>query len=539
MSNTTASEVLIVGGGIAGICTALEVLSTGKKVLIVDRDSEAALGGLAREAFGGMALCGTPQQRLNGIDDSPELMRRDWYSFADFSEQDHWPRFWAENYCQRNLEDVHRWLTTQGVGFFPAVNWVERGEFRPGNTVPRYHMVWGTGMRLVDQLIGSLRTHRKSANLQFLFQHRVDELVKSAGQVVGVSGVNEVTGSPFEIRSEIIVVASGGINGNLEKVRQHWPRHWGTPPVTILNGSHRFSDGRLHDAVETIGGTITHLDWQWNYAAGISHPEPKMPLHGLSLIPPKSALWMDAQGRRIGPHPLVTGFDTHGLCERISNTPHGYSWQILNRRIALKEISISGSEHNPAFRDRRIVKFLKEILLGNSGLYEYLINECPDIVTANSLEELAAKMNAMDPDVAVDTVGMMQDIQEYDRQIERGLAFHDDDQLRRIAHARSWKGDRVRTLKHQKIDDRTAYPLVAIREFIISRKSMGGIQTDDHCRVLDHLGNPIGGLFAVGEAAGFGGGGAMGNRSLEGTFLSLCILTGRIAGRSISGVHNP
>lgn len=539
MAEVTKTDIVIVGGGIAGITAALELLDTNKRVWILDRDEEENFGGLAKEAFGGMALCGTPLQKLNGIRDNPDLMLRDWLSFALFGEHDHWPRYWAEAYCQRNFVDVYRWLRKQGTQFFPAVNWVERGEFMPGNSVPRYHIVWGTGWELVRVLEGRLRSHKHAANLRIAFHHRVEDFLIQNGSVMGVRGVDESTGIPFEIEAETVLVAAGGINGNLDKVRQHWPRDCGAAPATVLNGSHRYADGLLHDVSAHLGANITHLDWQWNYAAGIHHPAPKMPLQGLSLIPPKSALWMDATGRRVGPHPMVTGFDTHGLCQRICQLPHGYTWQIMNRKIAHKEISISGSEHNPAFRDRKPVTFAREILLGNDNLYDYLVNECPDVITANSLAELGAKMNAFDPDVTVDINGMVQDVRYYDSVIDRGSALHNDDQLRRIEHARRWKGDKVRTLKYQKIDDPSAYPLVAIREFIISRKSMGGIQTDNHCRVLSTEGTPIENLYAIGEAAGFGGGGANGNRSLEGTFLSACILTGRIAARSIAGHSDP
>lgn len=539
MAGAAETDIVIVGGGIAGIVAGLELLDTGRQVWIVDRDEASAFGGLAKEAFGGMALCGTPLQRLNGIKDSPQLMFRDWLSIADFSAEDHWPRYWAEAYCYRNYPDVYQWLKSLGVGYFPAVNWVERGEFRPGNSVPRYHIIWGTGWQLVRLLEARLRSHKNRANLNLSFRHRVERLVTTDRKITGIEGVNEETAEPFSIKAGVVVVASGGINGNLEKVRQHWPDTWGKAPAKLLNGSHRYADGTLHTAAEQVGASVTHLDWQWSYAAGIHHPEPRLPEHGLSLIPPRSALWMDARGRRVGPHPLITGFDTHGLCQRISHLPHGYTWQVMNRKIAHKEISISGSEHNTAFKYRRPVKFLKEILLGNDNLYDYLVNQCLDVITADSLEELGAKMNAMDPDVTVDVKGMIRDVQQYDQMIELGTAFHNDDQLRRIEHLRHWKGDKVRTLKHQKIDDPDAYPLVAIREFMISRKSMGGLQTDSHCRVLDIAGEPITNLYAVGEAAGFGGGGANGKRSLEGTFLSLCVLTGRVAAGSIAGKNNP
>lgn len=536
--NAHRTEILIVGGGIAGIVAALELLRAGKQVTILDRDVEGRFGGLAKEAFGGMALCGTKVQAMNGVKDNPELMYRDWLSFAEFGEQDHWPKHWAEMYCHRNHQDVYRWLQENQVRFFPAVNWVERGEYMPGNSVPRYHIVWGTGWQLTEVLIQHLRAPRVANKLKVLFEHRVDAFITHNETVTGVCGLDERTGKEFEIEADVTIAATGGINGDLERVRKHWPEGWGHTPY-LLNGSHKYSDGLVHDAVEQVGGQVTHLDWQWNYAAGIRHPKPRMPDHGLSLIPPKSALWMNARGRRIGPHPLVTGFDTHGMCQRISNMEHAYSWQVMNQKIARKEISISGSEHNPAFRDRKPVTFLKEILLGNDTLYDYLVSECEDVIVANGIDQLAEKMNELSIGTTIDVDGMKADIRHYDSVIDRGAALHNDDQLRRIEHARRWKGDRIRTLKHQKIEDPKAGPLVAIREFIISRKSMGGIQTDDHSRVLSETGGPIEGLYAVGEAAGFGGGGANGKRSLEGTFLSLCVLTARVAARSIIGKANP
>lgn len=531
------TEVLIIGGGIAGIVAALELLDAGRQVLMLDRDVAERFGGLAKDAFGGMALCGTPQQRFNGIKDDPDLLLRDWLSFAEFSPADKWPLQWAQMYAQRNHEDVYRWLVEHQVKFFPAVNWVERGEYLPGNSVPRYHIVWGTSWEMVRVLGEQLRHHRNAGNLKLCFQHRVDELVQRDGVITGCVGHNEAQHQDFEVQADVTIVATGGINGCLKKVREHWP--WRTVPPVILNGSHQYSDGKLHDAVEKLGGKITHLDWQWNYAAGIRHPRPRWPEHGLSLIPPKSALWLDACGRRVGPHPLVTGFDTHGLCERICELPQGYTWQVMNRKIARKEISISGSEHNPSFRDRKAVKFMREILLGNDDLYEYLVTQCEDVVTANSIEELVQKMNALSIGTTIDAIGMLSDIQAYDANIDRGKALHNDDQLRRLEHARRWKGDRLRVLKNQKILDPAAGPLVAIREFIVSRKSMGGIQTDTHSRVLSAAGEPLQNLYAVGEAAGFGGGGISGKRSLEGTFLSSCILNARIAARSINGITNP
>ena len=301
------------------------------------------------------------------------------------------------------------------------------------------------------------------------------------------------------------------------------------------------ADGTLHDAVERIDGTVTHLHQMWNYAAGIHHPQPRIPKEGLSLIPPKSALWLDATGKRFGPLPLVTGFDTHNICKRIALDPHGYSWQLMNWKIALTEIAVSGAESNTAFRDRRIVQLARDIFRGNHKLLEYLVDECEDVVTANSLEELVEKMNGLNSNSQtvgsgrVEIENIKHAIQHYDAQIDLGTEFHNDDQLRRIAQVRHWRGDRSRTCKFEKILNSKSMPLVAFREFIVSRKSMGGIQTDLESRVLSNGGQPIPGLYAAGEAAGFGGGGINGLKSLEGTFISNCILNARRAARSIGG----
>lgn len=291
------SDVLIIGGGIAGITAALDLLDGGKSVLLLDRDEETAFGGLARESFGGMFFVDSPEQRRQGIRDSIELALRDWSSFAEFEPDDRWPRAWAEAYVSRCTADVYGWVRRHGVGFLPIVNWVERGEFLPGNSVPRFHVAWGTGRGLADALIAALRGHRHVARLTLRFNQRVERLTMQGGRVDGAIGVDERTGAPFEVRAEQVVVAAGGINGgDLSRVRQNWHRDWGKPPEVLLSGSHRFADGKLHDATVAAGGVLTHLDRMWNYAAGVHHPKPRKPMHGLSLVPPRSALWLNWRG---------------------------------------------------------------------------------------------------------------------------------------------------------------------------------------------------------------------------------------------------
>ena len=530
------SDILIIGGGIAGIATALDLLDGGKSVLLVDRDEESAFGGLARESFGGMFFVDSPEQRRQGIRDSIDLAFRDWCSFAEFGAEDHWPRAWAETYVSRCSADVYPWVRRRGVSFLPVVNWVERGEFRPGNSVPRFHVSWGTGKGLTEALIAALRGHRNASRLTLRFNRRLERLTTTGGKIDGAAGVDETTGAPFEVKAEQVVVAAGGINGgDLARVRQNWHRDWGRPPETLLSGSHRFADGKLHDAAAAVGGVLTHLDNMWNYAAGVHHPRPRKPTHGLSLVPPRSALWLNWRGERIGPQPLVSGFDTRRLVTDICAQEKQYSWQLMNRKIALKELAISGAEHNPSIREKRKIGFLRDILFGNRWLVNEMITNCRDFVTAHSLPELVEKMNALQGDASVDLRTAQDVVAQYDATIARGEKLMNDEQLRRIAYLRNYRGDRIRLCKFQPINDVKALPLIAVREFIISRKSLGGIQTDLESRVLDASGRPIPGLYAVGEAAGFGGGGVHGLRALEGTFLGGCILSGRIAAASIDG----
>jgi predicted oxidoreductase len=534
-----AADVVVVGAGVAGIAAVIELLDHGKRVILLDRDEKENIGGLARWAFGGLFFVNSKTQRKAGIRDSVDLAWSDWKAFAQYDDEEIWGPRWAEQFIHFTTPHGYDWLTGMGIRFFPVLNWAERGLFQPGNSVPRFHLLWGTGYELARVLSVAMLAHVKAGNLQCYFGHRVTDILLESGAVVGVSGTDEGRRRPFVAHGEQVIIASGGINGSIERVKANWPGEWGSPPEIILNGSHPFGIGDLHDAAQRQGAHVTYLDRQWNYAAGVHHPRPRMPQHGLSLVPCKSALWLNYRGQRMGPLPLVTAFDTRYLVERICQEERKYSWQVLNRKIAYKEFAISGSEHNPAARDKKLPAFLLTVLLGNRALVKEMIETCEDFVIADSLEELAEKMNALNGDEAVDVNQLSASVRQYDQQIERGKKYHNDDQLRRIAHARQYRGDRLRTCAFQKIDDRSARPLIAIREFILSRKTLGGIQTDLDCRVLsspvEGKQPPIPGLYAVGESAGFGGGGMHGRRSLEGTFLAGCVITGRTAARAIVG----
>jgi predicted oxidoreductase len=531
---TYKADVIVIGGGLAGLCAAIELLDHRKSVVLIERQSAERLGGLARISFGGVFVVGSPEQKRAGINDSVDLALNDWIRFGEIPEDEIWPRRWAEAYIGASRDDVYGWLRARKVSFFPVVNWVERGLNEDGNSVPRFHMVWGTGQGLVLALLKNLAGHPHRGHLTMHFKHRVTDLTRTAGRLTGCVGTNEETGQEFSAEGESVVVAAGGIAGNLDLVRKHWYKPWGTAPEYLLNGSHPAADGHLHQVAAKFGANITHLDKMWNYAAGVHHWRPLHRSHGISLVPPKSALWVNYEGRRMGPPAMVTAFDTRYLVETISRQKKKYSWQVLNWKIAKKEFAVSGSEFNHAIRDKRLVKFLTTLLRGNPTLVREFTENCDDFVTAGSVPELVEKMNHLTGEYDVDLRLLEREIRLYDEQIELGAAHHTDDQLRRISKAREYRGDRIRTCNFARIDDPAARPLIAIREFILTRKSLGGIQTDLDARVLDVNGAPIAGLYAVGEAAGFGGGGIHGLRSLEGTFLGACIFGGRLAAQAIA-----
>ncbi|HUN79453.1 MAG TPA: FAD-binding protein [Solirubrobacteraceae bacterium] len=541
-------DVIVVGAGLAGLVCTLELLRGGRRVLLLDRCEPREVGGLARE---------------------------DWLRIAELEPGDRWPRRWAEQYVTRARDDVGGWLRTLGVRFFPVVNWAERGNFGDGNSVPRFHLTWGTGKALVEAVWGAIEADPRRDALEVRFGTRVTGLVLSeGGRVVGCgvvdegggrrggrglgreaaggeeagaasgrvaeSGTTAEAGGRELLAGEAVVIAAGGIGGNPEMVRREWPAELGSPPRRLLMGSHPYADGAMHEEVRRIGGNVTHLRRMWNYADAVRHPEPQREDHGIKLIPPRSGVMLDPDGRRYGPVPVMPTFDAYAALERMCEDERKYSWLVCNRRIALRELDVSGSQHNPHLRERRLVPFLLGVLLGKPRLVDHFVEGSPDFVTASTLPELARAMNGVTGEGAIDAEVLAAEIGRYDETIARGRGLFNDDQLRRIAQLRNWRGDRLRTARFQRILDPKAGPLIAIRLQVMARKSLGGIQTDLGCRVLGAGdGEPIPGLYAVGEAAGFGGGGMHGKRSLEGTFLGGCVFTGRLAAAAIAGGELP
>ncbi len=523
-------EVIIVGGGLAGITAALELLDQGKRVILLDRGPRERLGGLARWAMGGIFYVDSPFQRKAKIQDSPEKAYQDWLSYAEFEAGDEWPRRWAEQYVSRCTPEVYEWLKPKGIKYIPSVQWIERGLHQPGNSVPRFHVVWGTGQALADQLIDALLKHPNRERLELLFRQDVEDLVTREERVIGVKGHNLDSDAPFEFEAEAVIIAAGGITGDVRVVRKHWDPVLGQAPANLLTGSHLVANGDIHEIAAKHGAKLSNLHHQWNYAAGVHHPDADHEQHGLSLVPPKTALWVNYRGERIGPDPMVTGFDTRNLVKNILKQDKPYSWQILNRRIALKELGVSGSKYNDAMREKNTWGFVRNILFGNRPLVQTLVNRCPDVIEAQNVEELVQRMNQLTGSQDIEESALKSEIQAFDEAL---AGKKEDPQIQRIQELLQYRGDRLRTIRQAQILDPKGGPLMAIREFVLTRKSLGGIQTNLNSQVLTPTGSVIPGLYAVGEAAGFGGGGIHGKRALEGTFLGNCIFNAKVAVKHI------
>ena len=538
------ADVIIVGAGLAGLVAACELVERGRQVLILDQENAGNLGGQAYWSFGGLFFVDSPQQRRMGIRDSYELALQDWMGTAAFDrDEDYWPRQWAQAYVEFAAGEKHAWLAERGLKIFPIVGWAERGGYDArghGNSVPRFHITWGTGPALVDifarRLLGNPR-------VRFAHRHRVDHLIVEDGVVTGVRGAilepsDAARGvassrnvlSAFEFRAQAVVVASGGISGNTDLVRKNWPRRLGKVPRQLLTGVPAHVDGRMIGITEEAGGTVINRDRMWHYTEGITNYDPVWPGHGIRILPGPSSLWLDATGRRL-PGPLYPGFDTLGTLAHITKSGHDYTWFVLNARIIEKEFGLSGQEQNPDLTSRSIPQVLARVRPGAPGPVQAFVDRGADFVSASNLTELVQKMNEL-PDVEpLDYSTVAAEVTARDREVAN--RFSKDGQITAIRGARAYLPDRLsRVVAPHRITDPKAGPLIAVKLHVLTRKTLGGLHTDLDSRVLGADGDPIPGLYAAGEAAGFGGGGVHGYRSLEGTFVGGCIFSGRAAGRA-------
>jgi len=544
-------DVAIVGAGLAGLVAACELVDAKKKVLLVDQEPENSMGGQAYWSFGGIFLVNSPEQRRLGIKDSKELAWQDWQGTAGFDrleDEDSWAFKWAKAYVEFAAGEKYEWLKSLGIKFFPVVGWAERGGSLAGghgNSVPRFHIVWGTGPGIVKPFVDKVNKAIKDGFIDFKPRHRVDEFIQHEGKIYGISGTilaesyasrgeksSRIGIGEFTYEAKAVIVASGGIGANFDLVRKNWPQRLGTPPKNMVCGVPAYVDGRMLEITEHAGGRIVNRDRMWHYTEGLRNWDPIWPNHGIRILPGPSSLWFDAEGNRFSA-PNFPGFDTLSTLEAIQKTGYEYSWFILTEKIIEKEFALSGSEQNPDLTNKSIGEVLKRILPGPPAPIQAFKEHGEDFVIADNLKELVDGMNKLAGNELLNFMKIKEQIMARDREMDN--KFTKDLQVNAIHGARNYIGDKlVRVAKPHKILDPHNWPLIAVRLNILTRKTLGGLQTNLDGAVLGIDGQPVPGLFAAGEVSGFGGGGVHGYRALEGTFIGGCLFSGRQVGRYLA-----
>ena len=545
------ADAIVVGAGLAGLVAAAELADVGRRVIILDQEPEASLGGQAFWSFGGLFFVDSPEQRRLRIRDSRELALQDWLGSAGFDrDEDHWPRHWAEAYVDFAAGEKRAWLRQQGLRIFPIVGWAERGGYLAtghGNSVPRFHVTWGTGPGVIEPFVRRVRDAESRGLVTLRFRHRVTGLTETGGVIDGVHGdvleqsnagrgaasSRRLAGS-FAIRAQAVIVTSGGIGGNHALVRRYWPKRLGPAPRHMISGVPEHVDGLMLDVVRASGASVINSDRMWHYPEGIQNYAPIWSRHGIRILSGPSPLWLDARGRRL-PAPLFPGFDSLGALEQITREGHDHSWFLLNERIIGREFALSGSEQNPDLTERSLRQVLGRIGKGAPEPVKRFMQRGADFITAKTLPELVAGMNQLTAAPLIDAAELEREVVARDREIDN--KFGKDAQVMAIRAARNYLGDKlIRVAKPHKLLDPSAGPLIAVKLSVLTRKTLGGLETDLSARVLRPGGEPLPGVYAAGEVAGFGGGGMHGYRALEGTFLGGCIFSGRIAGRAAAAV---
>ncbi|AGP30718.1 FAD-binding dehydrogenase [Corynebacterium terpenotabidum] len=556
------TDVIIIGGGLSGMVAAYEAQKAGLRVLILDQENRANLGGQAYWSLGGLFYVGSPEQRLMGVKDTEELAWRDWQNSADYdaTSNDHWAREWGRTYVHFAATEKRDYLKGLGLNVLPTVGWAERGSGDAsghGNSVPRFHLTWGTGPEVVRVFREPLLEAEKAGRVTFAFRHRVDELIVG-GDANGIRRVTGVRGSvltpcddlargaesprevvdTFEFRGAAVVVTSGGIGGNLDLVRKSWPtERWGECPDDLVTGVPAHVDGRMIGIAEQAGATTVNTDRMWHYTEGMKNWDPIWPNHGIRIIPGPSSLWFDAAGDRL-PTNLFPGSDNLAALAHIGRTGHGYSWFLLDKSIAGKEFIFSGSEQNPDLTDKEFRKLLGKIGPGMHVAVQNFMDHGEDWVIANDIAALVDGMNELahvsDPNApTLDVDHIRRQVEDRDSQIDN--KFSKDAQVNYINTARKFLGDKiVRAASPHRLLDEKHGPLIAVRLRVLTRKTLGGIETDLSGRCLRADGRALPGLYAAGEVAGFGGGGMHGKNALEGTFLGGCIHSGKRVGEALA-----
>ncbi|WEK58620.1 MAG: FAD-binding dehydrogenase [Candidatus Brevundimonas phytovorans] len=554
------ADVIVVGGGLAGLVAANELIQEGKRVALVDQENPANLGGQAFWSFGGLFLVNSPEQRKLGVRDSFDLAWRDWRGSAGWDRldgplaEDDWAVRWGRAYVEFAAGEKRAWLKQHGISLTPMVGWAERGggqAFGHGNSVPRFHVAWGTGTGVSEPFADRARAAAREGRLSFYHRRRVDRLLVEGGRVTGVAGSilspddaprgaasnRDVVGD-FTLRAGAVVLASGGIGGDHDEVRRFWPERLGAPPKSMITGVPAYVDGRMLDIAGEAGARLVNRDRMWHYVEGVQNWDPIWPQHAIRILPGPSPLWLDALGRRL-PAPALPGHDTMATLKYLRTTPdlaeHDHSWFIVSQKILEKEFALSGSEQNLDITERKLLKVLMSRLgKGAPPAVDAFKHKGADFVFADNLETLVAKMNGLTERPLLDPALIRRQVEDRDAQMDNPYAK--DFQIMSIHNSRRYLGDKLaRTATPHRLLDPRSGPLIGVRLHVLTRKSLGGLQTDLSSQVLKADGTPFEGLYAAGEAAGFGGGGLHGYNALEGTFLGGCIFSGLAAGRALAG----
>jgi len=309
----------------------------------------------------------------------------------------------------------------------------------------------------------------------------------------------------------------------------------GEPPKAMICGVPDHVDGRMLEIGERAGASVINRDRMWHYTEGIRNWSPIWTKHGIRILPGPSSVWLDARGKRL-PVPLFPGFDTLGTLEHIMKTGYDYSWFVLSQKIIEREFALSGSEQNPDLTSGSWLRVIKTRRGGGAPPpVRAFMEKGADFIVERNIGDLAKRMNTLSGEDLIDAAELEQTIRARDREIDN--AYTKDAQVTAIRGARNYLGDKlIRVAKPHRLLDPANGPLIAVRLWILTRKTLGGLQTDLASRVLTADGAPLGNVFAAGEVAGFGGGGMHGYRALEGTFLGGCIFSGRTAGRAAAKV---
>jgi predicted oxidoreductase len=465
------ADVLIVGAGISGLSAALEIARGGGDVLVVDMSS--VFGGHAVSAHGGLAIIGSPVQAAAEVEDSPELAYTDFMNWGEDADEE-WVRYYVDN----SITEIHDWVVALGVEF-------EDIWHVAGNSVPRFHNVKGRGLGLVTPIyLGALRNR-----VRFQWYTRIEEIVVEERRIAGVRGTNLRNDTPVWFRAPVVLIATGGFQSNIERVREHWNPD--VPfPDRMLAGSGWNSQGSGLDLAEQVNAEFHRLDHQWNYVTGL--PDPRYPdaNRGLNVLA-NAAVWVNVEGKRFVNECASAKDAMSALLEQ----PTGSYWTIFDSKIR-EDLIVSGSGWT--------AEKVETLIFGNSDL----------VKKASTVAELARNAGITE-EALVETVARFNESVSEGADLEFGRFGQSADS----------------PLPCQEVTPLEHPPFYAMRLYPLARKSMGGIKIDHQGHVVGQRDRIIPGLYAAGEVAGFGG--INGKAGLEGTFLGPSILTGRVSGRSI------